>query len=90
MTHYLSMVKLLVEAGADTDRADNGGRTPRAIATENGHAAVAKYLDPKELNWRRRFPYASALCSVKDEEPLTPMMKVLQCHDTARVIGSYL
>ena len=86
---HLPIVKLLVEAGADTDRADNNGKTPRAIATERGHAAVAKYLQ-QELNWRRRFPYAAVLHSVKDEEPLSPMMKVLQCHDTAREIGSFL
>ena len=83
-------MKLLVEAGADIDRADNDGRTPRAVATERGHAAVAKYLDPKELNWHRRFPYAAVLHSIKGEEPLTPMMKVLQCVDTAREIGSFL
>jgi hypothetical protein len=43
-----------------------------------------------ELNWCRRFPFAEVLHSVKDEEPLTPLMRVLQCHDMARLIGSFL
>ena len=83
-------MKLLVEAGADTDRADNDGKTPRAIAIQYGHAAVAKYLDPKELNWRRRFPYAAVLHSVKGAPTLNNAMQVLQCNDTAREIGSFL
>ena len=86
---HLPIVKLLVEAGADIDRADNHGMTPRAIATKYGHAAVAKYLQ-QELNWRRRFPYAAVLHSVKGAPTLNNAIRVLQCNDTAREIGSFL
>ena len=86
---YLPIVKLLVEAGADTDRADNDAKTPRDVATEEGHAAVAKYLQ-QELNWRRRFPFAAVLHSVKSAPTLNDAMQVLQCNDMAREIGSFL
>ena len=50
----LTIVKLFAETGADTDIADDRGRTPLAIAMEGGYSGVAKYLQ-EESNWRRRF-----------------------------------
>ena len=44
----------------------------------------------KDRNWNRRFALAAVLRSIKDEESLTATMKVLQCHDMAREIGSFL
>lgn len=44
----------------------------------------------KDRNWKRRFALAAVLHSIKDEESLTATMKVLQCHDMAREIGSFL
>ena len=86
----LDMVKQLVEAGANTDLKNKNGETPRAIAMKNGHAAVVMYLDPKELKWRRRFPYAAVLHSIKGALSLNYALRVLQCYDMAREIGSFL
>ena len=38
------MVKALIEAGADVNKADNGGWTPLYRAAQNGHEAVVKAL----------------------------------------------
>ena len=89
-TGRLDMVKQLVEAGANTDMKSRNGVTPRAIAISNGHAEVAMYLDPKELKWRRRFLYAAVLHSIKGALSLNYALRVLQCYDMAREIGSFL
>jgi ankyrin repeat protein len=86
---YLPIVELLVEGGADFDIAANDSRTPLAIAKQCGNAAVAKYLS-NESKWRRVRAWAMVRSSVRDEEALTPMMKVLLCDDVAREIQSYL
>jgi ankyrin repeat protein len=86
---YLPIVQLLVEGGADFDRASRNGQTPLVIARERGHAAVAKYLS-NESKWRRMRAWAMVRSSVRDEEALSPMMKVLLCDDVAREIQTYL
>ena len=69
---------------------DEDGKTPLDAARELSHAAVAKYLSPAERKWRRVGAWALVLSSIRDEEQLTPMMKVLLCDDLAREIQSYL
>jgi hypothetical protein len=86
---YLPTVQLLVEGGADIDKASNNGQTPLDIARQFGNAAVAEYLT-NESKWRRVGAWAMVRSSIRDEEALTPMMKVLLCDDLAREIQSYL
>lgn len=88
---HLPIVQLLVEGGADIDRASKDGRrrTPLDVARQESHAAVAKYLN-NESKWRRMKAWAMVRSSVRDEEALTPMLKVLLCVDLAREIQSYL
>ena len=85
----LPMVQLLVQGGADIERADNDGSTPIAIARQRGHTAVVAYLGI-ELNWRRRRNYATVLNSLKGAPTTSKTVRALQCYDVARVIGSYL
>jgi ankyrin repeat protein len=86
---YLPIVQLLVQGGADIERADSDGETPIVIAREGGHAAVVAYL-AIEVNWRRRRSYATVLNSLKGAPTNSKMMRAFQCHDVARLIGSYL
>ena len=86
---YLPIVQLLVQSGANIERASNGGRTPIAIARENNCTAVVAYLST-ELNWRRRRNYATVLNSLKGAPTTSKTVRALQCYDVARVIGSYL
>jgi hypothetical protein len=85
----LSIVQLLVQAGADIDRACNDGKTPLAIARERGHPELVMYLST-ESNWRRRRNYATMLNSIKGAATHSNMMKAFQCHDVARMICSYI
>ena len=89
MKGNLPTVELLVQAGADIEKADIFGKIPLDKAREEEHAEVVKYL-AAESNWRRRKAWAMVRSSVRDEETLTPMLKVLLCDDVAREIGSYL
>ena len=41
---HLEVVRLLVEAGADKDKAGNHGSTPLSIARSGGHYEIAKLL----------------------------------------------
>jgi ankyrin repeat protein len=86
---YLPIVQLLVQGGADIDRAADDGETAIVIAREEGHAAVVVYLGI-EINWRRRRNYATVLNSIKGAPTDSKMMRAFQCHDVARLIGSYL
>jgi hypothetical protein len=83
------MLKLLVEAGADTEIPDNYGKTALQRASEMWHTEVVEYL-VAESKWRRFKAWAMVLSSIRDEEQLTPMMKALLCDDLAREIASYL
>ncbi|HTM02482.1 MAG TPA: ankyrin repeat domain-containing protein [Vicinamibacterales bacterium] len=63
---HLDAVKLLVEAGAEVDRADPNGMTPLLMALTNGQIAVAKFLlehgaDPKHADWWGREPLWAAV-----------------------------
>jgi ankyrin repeat protein len=87
---HLPTVQLLVQAGADIDRACNDGRTPLAVARMSGRTTVVAYLEPAEVNWRRRGNYATMLNSIKGAPTDSKMMKAFQCHDMARVICSYI
>jgi ankyrin repeat protein len=86
---HLPIVQLLVQGGADFERACNDGLTPLAIAREIGHPEVVMYLSI-ESNWRRRKNYATTLNSIKGAPTDSKMMKAFQCHDVARMIGSYI
>lgn len=86
---YLSALQLLVQSGADIDRASNDGNTPISIARQRGHTAVVAYLTI-ELNWKRRRNYATMLNSLKGAPTNSKIMRVFQCYDLARVIGTYL
>ena len=69
----------------------NEHKVPNLISSSIVESIVEFFKSRKiELNWGRRFPFAAVLCSIKDEESLTPLMKVFQCYDTARLIGSFL
>jgi ankyrin repeat protein len=85
----LPVVKLLVEGGADIDRAANDGRTPLAIARQYDRTAVAKYL-VTESKWRRVRAWAMVRSSVKGAPTHNKAIQVLQCDDMAREIQSYL
>ena len=39
-----AVAKALIEAGADVHKANNDGRTPLYLASQNGHEAVVKFL----------------------------------------------
>ncbi|MBR5888317.1 MAG: ankyrin repeat domain-containing protein, partial [Akkermansia sp.] len=41
---HTECVKLLIDAGADVNRANNEGRTPLSIAEKNGHTECAELL----------------------------------------------
>ena len=41
---HLEVVRLLVDAGADKDKADDDGRTPLWMASQNGHLEVVRVL----------------------------------------------
>lgn len=95
----LEIVKLLVEHGANPNlkiecklpRYDHfNGFSPRDAAIWGEHHDVAEYMNPRDLNWRRRFPYAAVLNSVKGAPTTNLAMRILQCDDVARYIGSYL
>ena len=86
---YMSTLQLLVQSGADIDRASNDGNTPIAIARWRGHTAVVAYLTI-ELNWKRRRNYATMLNSLKGAPTNSKIMRVFQCYDLARLIGTYL
>jgi len=86
---FLSIVQLLVQIGAEIEKADYLSRTPIVVARQQGHTAVVTYLGI-EINWRRRRNYATVLNSLKGAPTRSPTMRVFQCHDVARVIGSYL
>jgi hypothetical protein len=88
---FLPVVELLVEGGADIAKAErDAGKTAIDMAREHGHLAVVKYLEPAEIKWRRRAPFCMVRSSVKYEEPLTPIVKVLQSEDVSRDIASFL
>ena len=41
---YEAVVRVLIDSGADVNKADNEGRTPLRFAASNGHEAVARVL----------------------------------------------
>jgi hypothetical protein len=82
-------VQLLVQGGANIEIVDNRGRTPLAVARLSGRTTVVAYLSI-ESNWRRRKNYATMLNSIKGAPTDSKMMKAFQCHDVARMIGSYI
>jgi ankyrin repeat protein len=86
---YLPIVQLLVQGGADFERAGNSGRTPIDVAREEGRAEVVRYLEA-ESKWRRRRAWAMVFCSIKNVDSDAKMMRVLQNRDLAGVIASYL
>ena len=86
---YMSTLQLLVESGANIDRASNNGITPISIAYIHRHPAVVAYLTI-ELNWKRRRYYATMLNSLKGAPTISKIMRVFQCYDLARLIGTYL
>jgi ankyrin repeat protein len=86
---YLSLLQLLVQSGADIGRADNRGLAPIAMARVQNHTAVVAYLTI-ELNWKRRRDYATMLNSLKGAPTNSKILRVFQCYDLARVIGTYL
>jgi ankyrin repeat protein len=86
---HLPIVQLLVQGGADFERACNDGLTPLAIAREIGHPEIVMYLSI-ESNWRRRRNYATMLNSIKGAPTDSKMMKAFQCHDVARMIASFM
>jgi ankyrin repeat protein len=96
---YLEIVKLLVQRGADTNiklwsqlprYQKFNGFSPCDAALWNRRAKILEYMNQRELNWRRRYFYARLLHSIKDAPTLNMAIRVLQCDDVARVIGSYL
>jgi len=86
---YLSTLQLLVQSGADIGRADNRGLAPIFMARMRGHTAVVAYLTI-EGNWKRRRYYATMLNSLKGAPTISKIMRVFQCYDLARMIGTYL
>ena len=78
-----------MQSGADIDIADNAGKTAMAIAAEKGLAAVAKYLDV-ENKWRRRRALVKVISSVQEAPTANRAMQILQTHDVAREITSWL
>ena len=95
----LEIVKLLVEHGANPNIKHNSklpryaqfnGYTPRDAAIWREHHDVIEYMNPRELNWRRRYNYARLLQRVKGAPTTNIAMRMLQCDDVARIIGSYL
>ena len=70
------MVKLMIEMGADMNKADNGGWTPLYGAARNGHVDVVEVLvangaDRKKATKRGKTP----LDLVRDEG----IRRLLQC-----------
>jgi len=69
---HVDVVKLLVDAGAEVDAADDRGRTPLIRAAEYGHAAVVELLVGRgaQLDWVDAFGwtalYQSTLCGQRD------------------------
>ena len=98
MGHF-EIVKRLVQRGADTNiklcskvpkYQRFNGYSPREAAIWAGNYKIAEYMNPRELNWRRRYFYARLLQSVKGAPTINMAIRMLQCDDVARVIGSYL
>ena len=89
MKGNLPTVELLVQAGADIEKADIFGKIPLDKAREEEHAEVVKYLDT-ESKWRRRRAWAMVFCSIKNVDSDAKMMRVMQNRDLAGVIASYL
>ena len=85
----LQIVQLLVLSGANFDVADCTGKTPLIAAKQANHTAVVAYLTI-ELNWKRRRNYATMLNSLKGAPTNSKIMRVFQCYDLARLIGTYL
>ena len=63
--------------------------TPLEVAEKNNHAAVVAYMTV-EVRWHRRRSYAKMLNSLKGADTTSTIMRVFQCYDLARLIGSYL
>lgn len=85
----LQIVQLLVLSGANFDVADCTGKTPLITAKQANHTAVVAYLTI-ERNWSRRRDYATMLNSLKGAATISQIVRVFQCYDVARLIGSYL
>jgi hypothetical protein len=78
-----------VQGRANIDIAANDGTTAIDIAREEGHPALARYLDA-ESKWRRRGPLVMVLSSIYGAPTDSKMMRVFQCYDLAREIASFL
>ena len=98
---YLTISSLLLEHGANPNIKHNSkmpryssftGFTPRDAAIWRGHDVVARYMDTetRNYNWRRRYFYARLIQSVKGAPTDNAAIRMLQCDDLARAIGSYL
>lgn len=85
----LQIVQLLVLNGANFDVPDCIGKTPLVAAKHANHTEVVAYLTI-ELNWKRRRDYATVLNSLKGAATINQIVRVFQCYDVARLIGSYL
>jgi hypothetical protein len=80
-------LKQVIETGLQ-DYAN--GRFDQVIFNYNSLYLSQKIFLKMHYNWRKRYSYAVVLNSLKNAETLTPIMKVFQCNDIARVIGSYV
>ena len=79
-----------MQSGADIDIADSDGKTAIVIAREEGHAALATYLDNQSKR-RRRGPFAKVRTSIRNvENSDAAVMRVLQNDDLGRVIRAYM
>ncbi len=89
---YLSIVELLVEGGSDIEIADNYGKKARDVARERNHTAIVEYLRTplKDKRWQRRSGLAMVRSSIRDVEDDAAVIRVCQCDDVAREIGSFL
>ena len=98
---YHDIISLLLEYGANPTIKHNSklpryssfkGFTPRDAAIWRDHDLVARYMDTetRDYNWRRRYFYARLLQSVKGAPTDNAAIRMLQCDDLARAIGSYL
>lgn len=50
---HLKIVKALIKAGADIDRANNSGNTPLKFASLNGHTEIVKLLKERGARFRK-------------------------------------